>query len=165
MRSSSPHGQRMSTRDVKWSRLSFRLGIFSPTARHFDPVQFLFHLMKRVVADLFTHPHGENSLARRLKGSAVTVAVGEPSGFAFFRIDINRSQVRDEFLSDRLCDRRSVVFETRKPGTQGAFTRRGDFVSDRIIVTQVERSEEHTSELQSLAYLVCRLLLEKKKKD
>src|SRR2546425_8501837 len=29
----------------------------------------------------------------------------------------------------------------------------------------VERSEEHTSELQSLAYLVCRLLLEKKKKE
>src|SRR5205823_8913171 len=28
-----------------------------------------------------------------------------------------------------------------------------------------ERSEEHTSELQSLAYLVCRLLLEKKKKN
>src|SRR3989441_6675868 len=30
--------------------------------------------------------------------------------------------------------------------------------------TGVGRSEEHTSELQSLAYLVCRLLLEKKKK-
>src|SRR2546425_9607213 len=29
----------------------------------------------------------------------------------------------------------------------------------------VDRSEEHTSELQSLAYLVCRLLLEKKKKN
>src|SRR2546425_8681486 len=29
---------------------------------------------------------------------------------------------------------------------------------------QPGRSEEHTSELQSLAYLVCRLLLEKKKK-
>src|SRR2546423_10292899 len=27
------------------------------------------------------------------------------------------------------------------------------------------RSEEHTSELQSLAYLVCRLLLEKKKQN
>src|SRR2546425_1705525 len=27
----------------------------------------------------------------------------------------------------------------------------------------IDRSEEHTSELQSLAYLVCRLLLEKKK--
>src|SRR2546423_8762638 len=30
---------------------------------------------------------------------------------------------------------------------------------------QQDRSEEHTSELQSLAYLVCRLLLEKKKID
>src|SRR2546425_2691530 len=30
---------------------------------------------------------------------------------------------------------------------------------------QLERSEEHTSELQSLAYLVCRLLLEKKKSN
>src|SRR2546425_5996357 len=29
--------------------------------------------------------------------------------------------------------------------------------------TTLGRSEEHTSELQSLAYLVCRLLLEKKK--
>src|SRR2546425_7991579 len=31
--------------------------------------------------------------------------------------------------------------------------------------TGLKRSEEHTSELQSLAYLVCRLLLEKKKKE
>src|SRR2546425_8660359 len=30
---------------------------------------------------------------------------------------------------------------------------------------RLARSEEHTSELQSLAYLVCRLLLEKKKKN
>src|SRR5205823_10594935 len=30
-------------------------------------------------------------------------------------------------------------------------------------VARATRSEEHTSELQSLAYLVCRLLLEKKK--
>src|SRR5205823_12515414 len=31
-------------------------------------------------------------------------------------------------------------------------------------VGSMSRSEEHTSEFQSLAYLVCRLLLEKKKK-
>src|SRR3712207_7590283 len=37
----------------------------------------------------------------------------------------------------------------------------GDF--DRVGV-DVGRSEEHTSELQSRQYLVCRLLLEKKKK-
>src|SRR5687767_15194886 len=31
-----------------------------------------------------------------------------------------------------------------------------------MLVFDMARSEEHTSELQSLAYLVCRLLLEKK---
>src|SRR2546425_4208276 len=34
-----------------------------------------------------------------------------------------------------------------------------------LLVRSRSRSEEHTSELQSLAYLVCRLLLEKKKKE
>src|SRR3712207_8357700 len=32
-------------------------------------------------------------------------------------------------------------------------------------VSRLNRSEEHTSELQSRQYLVCRLLLEKKKKN
>src|SRR2546425_5035369 len=36
---------------------------------------------------------------------------------------------------------------------------------DTVVAVGPDRSEEHTSELQSLAYLVCRLLLEKKKKD
>src|SRR2546425_3678134 len=35
----------------------------------------------------------------------------------------------------------------------------GAFIAGAVLT----RSEEHTSELQSLAYLVCRLLLEKKK--
>src|SRR5687767_15212722 len=42
----------------------------------------------------------------------------------------------------------------RPPNASTVVTRAGDAF----------RSEEHTSELQSLAYLVCRLLLEKKKK-
>src|SRR6478609_12244929 len=37
-------------------------------------------------------------------------------------------------------------------------------VQRQAILTRHGRSEEHTSELQSLAYLVCPLLLEKKKK-
>src|SRR2546425_9685450 len=37
------------------------------------------------------------------------------------------------------------------------------FVHQDVAETVGPRSEEHTSELQSLAYLVCRLLLEKKK--
>src|SRR2546425_1321621 len=41
-----------------------------------------------------------------------------------------------------------------------------DVVMPRLSGREDElRSEEHTSELQSLAYLVCRLLLEKKKKQ
>src|SRR3712207_7169228 len=38
-------------------------------------------------------------------------------------------------------------------------------VSAKDLGTSKERSEEHTSELQSRQYLVCRLLLEKKKKN
>src|SRR5439155_19168283 len=37
-------------------------------------------------------------------------------------------------------------------------------VDVRVQVPLAERSEEHTSELQSRGHLVCRLLLEKKKK-
>src|SRR2546427_5861361 len=36
-------------------------------------------------------------------------------------------------------------------------------IDDQCVVRRVDRSEEHTSELQSQSNLVCRLLLEKKK--
>src|SRR3712207_8005883 len=39
-----------------------------------------------------------------------------------------------------------------------------ELLHDRLGLRVVGRSEEHTSELQSRQYLVCRLLLEKKKK-
>src|SRR5262249_57196205 len=39
------------------------------------------------------------------------------------------------------------------------------FASQAVIAIENTRSEEHTSELQSLTNLVCRLLLEKKKKN
>src|SRR2546425_2615978 len=48
-----------------------------------------------------------------------------------------------------------------EPGYGAVVTQR---LEKYIIADDVQRSEEHTSELQSLAYLVCRLLLEKKKK-
>src|SRR2546425_2544704 len=47
-------------------------------------------------------------------------------------------------------------FEADRPATYGVTA-----VTDAAGLER--RSEEHTSELQSLAYLVCRLLLEKKK--
>src|SRR2546425_8319493 len=46
----------------------------------------------------------------------------------------------------------------------GLFREMGEDRLDLHILFEAGRSEEHTSELQSLAYLVCRLLLEKKKR-
>ena len=44
-------------------------------AGHFEPVQFLFDEMERVVADLAAGTHGDNGLPRRLKRSTVECAV------------------------------------------------------------------------------------------
>src|SRR2546425_3795158 len=49
---------------------------------------------------------------------------------------------------------------TERMGTQVIVENRPGAGS--VLGSEVARSEEHTSELQSLAYLVCRLLLEKK---
>src|SRR2546425_8541577 len=53
----------------------------------------------------------------------------------------------------------------RGAGWRGAAPSAALLASVTLTRTPVTRSEEHTSELQSLAYLVCRLLLEKKKKQ
>src|SRR5687767_12327905 len=55
------------------------------------------------------------------------------------------------------CWRRSSGGTRRPRGSSGTSSRIRSPNSREV------RSEEHTSELQSLAYLVCRLLLEKKK--
>src|SRR2546425_7712702 len=60
-------------------------------------------------------------------------------------------------------DGRSVTFSsTLATGATDLWTKRADGGAQAVMQLH-ERSEEHTSELQSLAYLVCRLLLEKKK--
>src|SRR2546425_7294447 len=65
---------------------------------------------------------------------------------------------------------RSTLFPTRRSSDlelteqlRLALQSLGDAVPQAVL-DGLKRSEEHTSELQSLAYLVCRLLLEKKKK-
>src|SRR5687767_15615084 len=54
--------------------------------------------------------------------------------------------------SEELLSAREVGWIVRSLGERGL-----------LAAVDAVRSEEHTSELQSLAYLVCRLLLEKKK--
>src|SRR3712207_6948131 len=56
------------------------------------------------------------------------------------------------------------AFETRLTSTRRSLARSARSVG-RPSATSTSRSEEHTSELQSRQYLVCRLLLEKKKQS
>ena len=76
-------------------------------------------------------------------------------GLAVAQLGVRGCQMRDEFLPDGLGDRRSVVLEARKPGTQGAFTRRTELPADRVVVLQIERAQERL-ERQSLDRRACR---------
>src|SRR3712207_8456569 len=58
----------------------------------------------------------------------------------------------------------NVVSRSMRIAIRSASDGRSRRRSDRSLGNHVSRSEEHTSELQSRQYLVCRLLLEKKKK-
>src|SRR5436189_3992293 len=60
----------------------------------------------------------------------------------------------------------TVCFKTgRKCRPKGPRMRRICELALALTLSEFTRSEEHTSELQSPMYLVCRLLLEKKKKN
>src|SRR3712207_7067359 len=70
--------------------------------------------------------------------------------------------------ADRLCVRRPDRERRSNDLPGGAVVAahvRAQDVPELLVTTLVDRSEEHTSELQSRQYLVCRLLLEKKKKN
>src|SRR2546425_13093394 len=88
--------------------------------------------------------------------------------FSFFFLMIRRPPRSTLFpyttlFRSRCAGRRSAgSTSTNRPTAASCWSRDGGGASAR---SQPSRSEEHTSELQSLAYLVCRLLLEKKKKD
>src|SRR5205823_9319921 len=75
--------------------------------------------------------------SRSLTAACLTVPIRRPPYVACVVPSTGRRPV----ALGRLADRRRRMRRARRPG---------------------QRSEEHTSELQSLAYLVCRLLLEKK---
>src|SRR2546423_4242303 len=57
----------------------------------------------------------------------------------------------------------TTLFRSDCPGGGSPGYPQARFIGYRLTRRLEPRSEEHTSELQSLAYLVCRLLLEKKK--
>src|SRR2546425_9153247 len=77
-----------------------------------------------------------------------------------FRSEITGSPNRKIFVLGEVNTPGVYQFDTPTSAVE-AISRAGGFTRD----AKQRRSEEHTSELQSLAYLVCRLLLEKKKSD
>src|SRR5437879_10058243 len=90
----------------------------------------------------------------------------------------NVSALRNASLASTSCERHSpmrlpsgTVWTKRKGCTLSSYRPRSSRRntspdgSNQLIQRRAARSEEHTSELQSPMYLVCRLLLEKKKKN
>src|SRR3712207_8478603 len=92
-------------------------------------------------------------------------------GYFFFFNDTATTEIYTLSLHDALpilMPDRHHVHQLPVVRERGEYTsiadRARDLLSDRIEQRlEIVRSEEHTSELQSRQYLVCRLLLEKKK--
>src|SRR5215217_8963460 len=80
----------------------------------------------------------------------------------FFFLMIRRPPRSTLFPYTTLFRPRSAGSRRRTPGARGARRAGGGRVRGAP-ARRRSRSEEHTSELQSRQYLVCRLLLEKKK--
>src|SRR2546426_5536095 len=85
--------------------------------------------------------------------------------FHFFFLMIRRPPRSTLFPYTTLfrSDRSARVHRPRRPEAGDTVVRAPSRVADVREAGRQERSEEHTSELQSPCNLVCRLLLEKKK--
>src|SRR2546423_11993902 len=87
--------------------------------------------------------------------------MGRVCVFFFFFNDTATTEIYTLSLHDALP---ISAFQLLKKRAALSFTIvDSSILTNGISVLRHSRSEEHTSELQSLAYLVCRLLLEKKK--
>src|SRR2546425_7743848 len=94
--------------------------------------------------------------AMRIERDADTFLQGDSLQLAFAHgLTVDQVGLRD---GDRIVVPRMIVRDA-----ESKWRVIGILVTIPVAVAQADRSEEHTSELQSLAYLVCRLLLEKKK--
>src|SRR5258707_9783338 len=78
------------------------------------------------------------------------------------RVPISAKLVAD--LLETAGASRALTLDLHAPQIQGYFDVPVDHLYGSPVLVEYFRSEEHTSELQSRQYLVCRLLLEKKKK-
>src|SRR2546425_4229007 len=85
--------------------------------------------------------------------------------FRSLHMEIVRERLEREFNLDLISTVPNVEYHVHKTDGAVELVENPSLMPHGSTVDHVERSEEHTSELQSLAYLVCRLLLEKKKTE
>src|SRR2546425_4434069 len=121
---------------------------------------------RRAISDaltgLYDRGYFEHALKRELErchrhGNPVSLLLLDLDGF---------KEINDEFghrVGDKVLQAFGELILKHLRGADVPCRLGGDEFT--IILSDTARSEEHTSELQSLAYLVCRLLLEKKKKN
>src|SRR3712207_8531505 len=83
--------------------------------------------------------------------------------FPYTTLFRSRSPLEDEHLPRRVLRRWDLARQPEAKHVNQCPGTRPQLIDDQADVVQATcRSEEHTSELQSRQYLVCRLLLEKK---
>src|SRR3712207_8233296 len=75
------------------------------------------------------------------------------------RLDLNLLVSLNALLQQRSVTRAAAQMGLSQPALSASLARLRRHFDDELLT---RRSEEHTSELQSRQYLVCRLLLEKK---
>src|SRR5437870_8366828 len=83
--------------------------------------------------------------------------------FLFFFFMLPRPPRSPLFPYTTLFRSRSNVFQMYASDRPNPYIQNFNFGIQRQLASNLTRSEEHTSELQSRGHLVCRLLLEKKK--
>src|SRR5262245_65055075 len=98
-----------------------------------------------------------NATGRWLK--KITQSLGEPQDRDDL-VSMLRAAGERGVIDDDACTMLEGVLEVADLQVRDIMVPRGQMISVR---RDDPRSEEHTSELQSLRHLVCRLLLEKKK--
>src|SRR5205814_4455624 len=113
--------------------------------------------------------HGEHDAIDGI-GNRADIRITETiHHFGIFRIDRSDSawiakisQVTDDPVAARLAIGQGISALRRADDCNGARVHEEREIASSVAVV---RSEEHTSELQSLRHLVCRLLLEKKQRS
>ena len=115
---------------------------------------------------LFTNRHRNNWYYKQIKSSCndkICLDIGTGSGvLSLFAI---HSGAKHVYMIDHnvdCCEMAGRIFQKANIPKEKYTIIRAEF--DQLLINRLPEIEEHTSELQSHSDLVCRLLLEKKKK-